>query len=78
MTTVVITGFGAFTPLGEDAPSTWQAMLDGVSGAHTLQHDWARDLPVTFAAEAVSDPAAELTLCYIDDVVAELIAALRE
>ena len=60
MTTVVITGFGAFTPLGEDAPSTWQAMLDGVSGAHTLQHDWARDLPVTFAAEAVSDPAAKL------------------
>ena len=27
--TVVITGFGAFTPLGTDAPSTWEAMLAG-------------------------------------------------
>lgn len=60
MTTVVITGFGAFTALGADAPTTWRAMLDGVSGTHTLQHDWAKDLPVTFAAEAISDPAGKL------------------
>ena len=38
----------------------------------TFCHNYAHDLPIT-----VSDPAAELTLCYIDDVVAELIAALR-
>lgn len=60
MTTVVITGFGAFTPLGADAATTWRAMLDGVSGAHTLQQDWATDLPVTFAAQAISDPAERL------------------
>ncbi|CAI9411051.1 beta-ketoacyl-[acyl-carrier-protein] synthase family protein [Aestuariimicrobium sp. T2.26MG-19.2B] len=60
MTTVVITGFGAFTPLGVDAPSTWQAMLEGVSGAHTLPYEWARDLPTNFAAETVGDPAERI------------------
>ena len=60
MTIVVITGIGAYTPLGEDAPSTWQAMLDGVSGVHTLQHDWAADLPVTFAAECAGDPSERI------------------
>lgn len=60
MTTVVITGFGAFTPLGADAATTWRAMLDGVSGARTLEQDWAAELPVTFAAQAISDPADKL------------------
>lgn len=57
--TVVITGFGAFTPLGDDAPTTWEAMLAGRSGVHTLPYGWAADLPVTFAAET-SDPVARL------------------
>lgn len=30
---VVVTGIGAVTPLGLDVPSTWQAMLEGQSGA---------------------------------------------
>lgn len=60
MTEVVITGFGAFTPLGTDAPSTWEAMLAGRSGAHTLPHEWASQLPVTFAAEVIADPAERL------------------
>lgn len=60
MTTVVITGFGAFTPLGADAAATWGAMLDGVSGARTLEQDWVAELPVTFAAQAISDPADKL------------------
>ncbi|MDO5091924.1 MAG: beta-ketoacyl-[acyl-carrier-protein] synthase family protein [Propionibacteriaceae bacterium] len=55
MTDVVITGFGAFTPLGTDAPSTWAAMLAGQSGVHTLPYDWAQSIPVTFAAEATGD-----------------------
>ena len=38
----------------------------------TFCHNYAHDLPIT-----VSDPAVELELCYIDDVVEELIAALR-
>ena len=35
-------------------------------------HNYAHDLPIT-----VSDPAAALELCYIDDVVEEMICALR-
>ena len=38
----------------------------------TFCHNYAHDLPIT-----VNDPGAELELCYIDDVVQELIAALR-
>ena len=38
----------------------------------TFCHNYAHDLPIT-----VSDPNAELELCYIDDVVEALIAALR-
>lgn len=38
----------------------------------TFCHNYAHDLPIT-----VSDPAVQLELCYIDDVVEELIDALR-
>ena len=34
---VVVTGFGAVTPLGNDAPETWRAALAGESGI-----DWIR------------------------------------
>jgi len=60
MTEVVITGFGALTPLGVDAPSTWEAMLAGRSGVHTLHYEWAQPLPVTFAAEAAGDPTEKI------------------
>lgn len=30
---VVVTGIGSITPLGKDAPTTWEALLNGVSGA---------------------------------------------
>lgn len=56
MTSVVITGFGALTPLGTDAPSTWQALLEGRSGVHALDHEWAAELPVRIAAESAGDP----------------------
>lgn len=54
MTTVVVTGIGATTPLGGDVTSTWKALLAGESGVTTLEHDWVAqyDLPVTFAAQA--------------------------
>jgi len=56
MTSIVVTGFGATTPIGGDAASTWAAMLAGTSGAATLDADWASDLPVRFAATAAVDP----------------------
>ncbi|MEV7972147.1 beta-ketoacyl-ACP synthase II [Cellulomonas sp. NPDC089187] len=61
-TRVVVTGLGATTPLGGDAASTWQAALAGVSGARTMQNDWAEkyDIPVNFAATIKVDPAEVL------------------
>ena len=54
MTTVVVTGIGATSPLGGDVASTWKALLAGESGVTTLEHDWVEkyDLPVTFAGQA--------------------------
>ena len=56
MTSIVVTGFGATTPIGGDAASTWAAMLAGTSGAATIEDDWAADLPVRFAAHVAVDP----------------------
>ncbi|MBL1100056.1 beta-ketoacyl-ACP synthase II [Streptomyces coffeae] len=55
--TVVVTGVGATTPLGGDAPSTWEALLAGRSGVSLLEQDWAADLPVRIAASIAVDPA---------------------
>ena len=54
--TVVVTGLGATTPLGADAPSTWSAMLAGTSGVRSLTEPWADNLPVKIAAPALADP----------------------
>src|SRR6478735_1666098 len=55
---IVVTGIGASSPLGGTAPESWSALLDGESGARTLEHDWVEkyQLPVTFAAEAKVRP----------------------
>ena len=42
------------------------------SAVATFCHNMARDLPIT-----VNDPATALELCYIDDLVAEMLAALE-
>ena len=57
MTTIVVTGLGATSPLGGDVASTWEALLAGESGVSTLEHEWVAqyDLPVTFAAQAKVD-----------------------
>ncbi len=58
MTTVVVTGIGATTPLGGDVWSTWKALLAGESGVSTIEHEWVQtyDLPVTFAGQAKVRP----------------------
>ncbi|MCT9820039.1 beta-ketoacyl-[acyl-carrier-protein] synthase family protein [Microbacterium sp. W1N] len=55
---IVVTGIGASSPIGGTAPESWQALLDGASGARTLEHDWVEQyqLPVTFAAQAKVRP----------------------
>ncbi|MFF4651998.1 beta-ketoacyl-ACP synthase II [Streptomyces sp. NPDC001380] len=59
-TTVVVTGVGAFTPLGGDAASTWEALLAGRSGVDVLTEEWAAELPVRIAARAAVDPGEVL------------------
>ncbi len=58
---VVVTGLGATTPLGGDAPSTWAAALAGESGARPFDNDWPEryDIPVHFAA-AVKVPPTQV------------------
>ncbi len=58
MTTIVVTGIGATSPIGGTAHESWDALLRGESGAHTLTYDWVgqHELPVTFAAEAKVRP----------------------
>jgi 3-oxoacyl-[acyl-carrier-protein] synthase II len=57
---VVVTGLGATTPLGGDVASTWEALLAGKSGVHTLAHDWAEQLPVRIAAELAQSPLEKI------------------
>lgn len=60
MTTAVITGFGAVTPVGDDAPSTWRALLAGTSGIAAIEEDWAADLPVRIAGQVKVAPESVL------------------
>ncbi|MDP9179267.1 MAG: beta-ketoacyl-ACP synthase II [Gemmatimonadota bacterium] len=48
---VVVTGMGAITPVGNDVATTWQALLDGKSGAAPITHFDASGFPVRFACE---------------------------
>jgi 3-oxoacyl-[acyl-carrier-protein] synthase II len=48
---VVVTGFGAVTPLGSDAPETWRAALAGESGIDWIRAFDANGFPVRVAAE---------------------------
>ncbi len=48
---VVVTGIGAVSPLGNDVESSWQNLIDGRSGAATIEQWDASAYPVTFACE---------------------------
>jgi 3-oxoacyl-[acyl-carrier-protein] synthase II len=78
---VVVTGLGATTPIGGDAPSTWAALLAGKSGARTLTEDWANTIPVNFAARVAVDPSEvmeRVELRKLDRSEAFAIIASRE
>jgi len=51
MRRVVVTGLGAVTPIGADAPSTWSAAVAGESGIDFIQSFDASEFPVRIAAE---------------------------
>jgi 3-oxoacyl-[acyl-carrier-protein] synthase II len=48
---VVVTGMGAVTPIGNDVATTWQSLLDGVSGAESIQKFDTSAFTVRFACE---------------------------
>ena len=48
---VVVTGLGAITPLGNNVADTWQALLNGVSGARPITHFDASKFKTQFACE---------------------------
>src|ERR671937_2152230 len=59
MRRVAVTGLGAVTPLGNDAPSTWSAAIGGESGIDWIQSFDASAYPVRVAAEVKGfDPSS--------------------
>ncbi|QUB99363.1 beta-ketoacyl-[acyl-carrier-protein] synthase family protein [Cellulosimicrobium cellulans] len=58
MTRVVVSGYGAVTPVGRTAPDTWEALLRGEPGVRAIDDGWAAELPVRIAAR-VDDAFAE-------------------
>jgi 3-oxoacyl-[acyl-carrier-protein] synthase II len=51
MRRVVVTGLGAFTPLGHNLPDTWKALVNGVSGAAPITHFNTEKFKTKFACE---------------------------
>src|SRR5436305_873274 len=51
MRRVVVTGLGAVTPIGADAPSSWRAAVAGESGIDFIRSFDASEFPVRVAAE---------------------------
>lgn len=47
---VVVTGMGAVTPIGNDLPSTWESMMNGVCGVERITAFDVADLPTKIAA----------------------------
>jgi len=59
MRRVVVTGLGAVTPIGADAPSTWASALAGRSGIDFIRSFDASGFPVRIAAEVTDfDPTS--------------------
>jgi 3-oxoacyl-[acyl-carrier-protein] synthase II len=56
----VITGIGAVTPLGLDAPTTWRRLVAGESGVGAITRFDAAELPVRIAAEVKDFDPVEL------------------
>lgn len=58
-TDIVVTGAGAISPLGNDLPSTWAAIIAGQSGAAPITRFDPTGYETTFAAEVKGFDASE-------------------
>jgi 3-oxoacyl-[acyl-carrier-protein] synthase II len=62
MRKVAVTGLGAVTPIGNDAPSTWRAAVAGESGIDFIRAFDPAGFPVRIAAEVKDfDPTSVAT-----------------
>jgi 3-oxoacyl-[acyl-carrier-protein] synthase II len=79
---VVVTGLGAVTPIGNDAPTTWQAALAGESGIDFIKAFDPSPYPVRIAAEVKDFDATGLAspkeLRKLDPVTRFALAASNE
>ena len=73
---VVITGLGALTPVGNSAPETWQALVNGVSGIAPITAFDASLFKTQFAGEvkdfdpsAVMDRYSQFSVCVADEAL---------
>ena len=60
MKRVAVTGVGAITPLGLDAPSTWRTAVAGQSGIDWIKAFDASDFSVRVAAEVKDFDATQV------------------
>jgi 3-oxoacyl-[acyl-carrier-protein] synthase II len=79
---VAVTGLGAVTPIGNDAPSTWRAAVAGESGVDFIRSFDPSDLPVRIAAEVkdfdASTVASPKEVRKLDRNVLLALAAAKE
>jgi 3-oxoacyl-[acyl-carrier-protein] synthase II len=83
MTTIVVTGIGATSPLGGNVRDTWEALLRKESGIRTLTEEWVQtyELPVTFAGRfkvPAVDVLERLELKRLDPSAQLAVIAARE
>ena len=82
MRRVAITGIGAVTPVGNDAPSTWRALLEGRSGVDRIKAFDASEFPVQIASEVKDFDASSVVTAKkaraIDRAVLFSIGAAKE
>ena len=76
-TRVVVTGLGTTSPVGGDAPSTWDALVNGRSGVRFLTDDWAEEMPVKIAGRIAVEPTEVLELD-VDVIITNDPAAMLE
>ena len=82
MRRVAITGLGAVTPVGKDAGSTWQALVEGRSGIDVIRGFDASTFPVRIAGEVKDLEATEVVspkqARHLDRGVVFALAAAKE
>ncbi|MBA2536803.1 MAG: beta-ketoacyl-ACP synthase II [Actinobacteria bacterium] len=82
MKRVAITGMGAVTPVGNDAKSTWKALVAGKSGVDFIKAFDPSDFPVQIAGEVKDFDATEVIspkqARHVDRAVLFSLAAAKE